>query len=296
MGEYSLFALHVAVTEVQGHFLERPVTLDDLMAMASVMPEQALMGRSVLVPDVGRDIQATDGVLVYRLGVYRRFYIPIAGRTFDEYLAGFSSKSRSTLQRKLRKFENAEGAAVDWSTYRTADDVETFLAAALPLSRTTYQHRLLDSGLPDSSEFAAHLRSLSSSRLFRGWILRFKGEPVAYICAMGTGKTLLYDYVGFDSAHGALSPGTVLQYLVLQQLHEEGEIDHFDFTEGEGPHKEFFGTAHLVCADVLIGSDTWTMTFLFQAHRFWGIAMRTITGMVERLGLKKWLKKFLRRQ
>ncbi len=260
------------------------------------MSDQALLARSVLVPAGGRDIHSTDGVLVYRLGVYRRFYIPIAGRTFEEYLAGFSSKSRSTLQRKLRKFENAEGAAVDWSTYRAAVDVGTFLAAALPLSRRTYQHRLLNSGLPDSSEFGAHLEGLASSGLFRGWILRLKGEPIAYICAMGTGKTLLYDYVGFDAFHGALSPGTVLQYLVLEQLHQEGEIDHFDFTEGEGPHKEFFGTEFLLCADVLVSSNGWGMHVLFQAHRRWGISMRAFAGMAQGLGLKKWLKKLLRGQ
>lgn len=296
VGEYRLFAFYLPVTEVQGHFLERPVTLDDVMGMASVMPNQALLGRSVLVPDGGRDIHATDGVLVYRLGVYRRFYIPIAGRTFEDYLAGFSSKSRSTLQRKVRKFENAEGAAIDWSTYRAAGDVEAFLGAALPLSRRTYQHRLLKSGLPESSEFAAHLRGLASSALFRGWILRFKGEPIAYICAMGTGRTLLYDYVGFDSAHGALSPGTVLQFLVLEQLHAEGDIDHFDFTEGEGPHKEFFGTAHRRCADVLVSSNSRPMQFLFQAHRCWGITMRSVAGMAQRFGVKTWLKKLLRGQ
>src|SRR5262249_32101982 len=58
------------------------------------------------------------GALVYAPRQYRRFAIQLSGN-FEQYMAKFSSKTRSGIRRKLRKFCEASGGRIYWQAYRT---------------------------------------------------------------------------------------------------------------------------------------------------------------------------------
>jgi hypothetical protein len=77
------------------------------------------------------------------------------GRSYQDYLAGFSSKTRSTLGRKYRKLAERSGGALDIRDFNRADQIDAFMADAVPLSRRTYQTRLLDAGLPEGEQAIA---------------------------------------------------------------------------------------------------------------------------------------------
>ena len=186
---------------------------------------------------------------------YRRHYIPMdAG--FDAYLAQFSGKTRATLRRKRRKLEAAGNGALDLRSYRTPDEIDTFFAHALPLSRKTYQARLLDAGLPESKAERAAARKLADDDAVRAFLLFLDGLPAAYLYLPVTGDTLVYAFLGYDPKHAALSPGTVLQMAALELLFAEGRFAYFDFTEGEGAHKAMFGTQSVDCVTFLLMKPT----------------------------------------
>ena len=295
IGEMRFLTLGIKAQEVLGHFLEQPRTLSDLMkAHTAAGGTQAIFGRSIILSDQHDTPTSQPQAKLRILNEYNRHYVTIRG-TFADYLAKFSSRSRSTLLRKVRKFETASHGATDWSTFRTPAEVEPFLSEALPLSRETYQHRLLDAGLPETGDFRRHLHSLAGENKFRGWLLRLDGRPTAYICSEAVGATLLYEYVGFDPKRSDLSPGTVLQFLVLEQLFSEHTFRHFDFTEGEGSHKEFFGTDSRRCGDVLITGESLSSALLLLSHRSFSTVATAIVSAVNRLGLKPALRRLLRR-
>jgi len=295
IGDMRFLTLGIDAQEVLGHFLEQPRTLSDLMKVhKAVRGTRAIFGRSIILGDENDTHVSQPHAKLRILNAYNRHYVTIRG-TFAEYLAKFSSRSRSTLLRKVRRFESASHGTIDWATFRTPTEVEPFLNEALPLSRETYQHRLLGSGLPETDDFRRHLQNLAMENKFRGWLLRLDGRPTAYICAEGVGATLLYEYVGFDPKHSDLSPGTVLQFLVLEQLFSEQTFRHFDFTEGEGSHKEFFGTDSRRCGDVLIIGESLSSALLLQSHRAFNRVAAAIVSAANRLGLKAALRRVLRR-
>jgi CelD/BcsL family acetyltransferase involved in cellulose biosynthesis len=186
---------------------------------------------------------------------YPRSYASLAG-SFDDYLAGFSAKSRSTLKRKLRKFTEASGGALDLRSYSAPDEVDDFYHHARAVSASTYQERLLDAGLPSGDDALVGMRERARRGAMRGWILFLAGEPVSYLYAPAEGATLIYAYLGYDPAHAGLSPGTVLQLEAMRALMEEGRFALFDFTEGDGQHKRQFGTGALDCVDLLLVRPT----------------------------------------
>ena len=182
---------------------------------------------------------------------YPRFFADLRG-SFDDYLAGFSSKSRSTLKRKVRKLVERSGGALDLRCYRTPDEIDDFYRKARAISARSYQERLLDAGLPEGDAALAEMRDIAARGAVRAWILSIDGRPASYLYAPADGLTLVYAYLGYDPDFADFSPGTVLQYEAMRQLIGEQTFRLFDFTEGEGQHKKLFATGEIACADLLL--------------------------------------------
>ena len=191
------------------------------------------------------------GLRVFLRQSYPRSYAEL-DRRFDDYLAGFSAKSRSTLKRKVRRFAETSGGALDLRCYSAPDEVEEFYRHARAVSARTYQERLLDAGLPAGDAALADMRERARRGAMRGWVLFLDAQPVSYLYAPAEGSTLVYAYLGYDPAHANLSPGTVLQLEAMRMLMEEGRFRLFDFTEGDGQHKRQFATGSVECVDLLL--------------------------------------------
>lgn len=230
--------------------------------------------------------------LLYVPRRYHRHWVVTEG-PHDAYVAGFSGKTRSTLRRKVRKFLGEAGDDA-FHVYRTPAEMDTFHELARTVSALTYQERLMDAGLPDDDSFRAQMRKRASRGAARGYILMHQGRPVAYTyCPIDDGVAL-YAYTGFDPGLRSLSPGTVLQWLLLEDLFATPDVRMFDFTQGDSPHKELFSTHKQECADLYV---------LRPSLRIWsGITAQTgventveaIGALLETVGLKTRLRRLLR--
>ena len=249
--------------------------------------DQARRGEAPVLPPSDGDgylvtsvpVQALPALLAARPGLrpfvrqrYRRFYASLEG-SFDQYLAGFSSKSRSTVKRKLRRFADQGGGSLHLRLYAGPQAVEEFYGHARAVSARSYQERLLQAGLPEGEAALAAMRDLAARDAMRGWILFLDGRPVSYLYAPAEGATLIYAHLGYDPEVAHLSPGTVLQCEAMRQLMEEGRFRLFDFTEGEGQHKRLFSTGEVECVDLLLLKPT-------AANLFAGWSLAAFDGAV----------------
>jgi CelD/BcsL family acetyltransferase involved in cellulose biosynthesis len=223
---------------------------------------------------------------------FRRHYVDM-GMGLEAYMARFSSKTRSTLRRKARKLAREAG---DYriSAFRTAEEVAAFLERALPLSRATYQARLLDAGLPEALEERRGMIASAGEDGWRCFLLEAAGRPLAYLALEVRGRTLVYTHVGHDPAFEALSPGTVLQLEALEHLFDEGRFAWFDFTEGEGAHKERFGTACAECSSFLLLEPTLANRSLTRGREAFDAAVAAARMTAGRLGLLAKVRSLLR--
>lgn len=180
---------------------------------------------------------------------YRRHFLSLE-TSFDDYLAAFSGRTRSTLKRKVRRFADRSGGALDLRAYAAPEEMEGFHRHARAVSALTYQERLLDAGLPEDS--LAEMRERARRDAVRGWVLFLDRRPVSYLHAPAEGDTLIYAHLGYDPEVADLSPGTVLQFEAIRQLMAERRFRLFDFTEGEGDHKSRFATGSIDCIDLLL--------------------------------------------
>jgi hypothetical protein len=222
---------------------------------------------------------------------YRRFYIDMS-LNYSEYLSKFSSKSRSTIRRKVVKFKKESGGLIDFREYKNPDEMRAFYPIALSISKRTYQEKLLGAGLPEDQSFQTEMFRLSENQAVRGYILFLNGIPVAYLYCPVINGCFVYNYLGYDPGFSKLSPGNVLQINVIKHLLSEGGHRAFDFTEGEGQHKKHFSTDYQFCGDVFFLEKR--LFFLIFFHTFSICCSRFIVSMLDYFGLKKKIKNFFR--
>jgi len=224
---------------------------------------------------------------------YQRYYIELTG-SFAGYLAKFSSKTRSSLRRKVRKWAELCQTQPCWRKYDKPEEMLEFHRLARGISATTYQEKLLDAGLPDTESYRCGLVELARRDLVRGYLLFHRDRAVAYLCCPVDDGNMMYEYVGYDPDYGRWSPGAVLLYLVLEQSFSEQRFRTFDFTEGEGQHKEFFASHDQFCADIYYFRRTLRHFALLGIHTSLVGTSRTLVRATASLGIKARLKKFFR--
>jgi CelD/BcsL family acetyltransferase involved in cellulose biosynthesis len=269
-------------------------------APAMDVPEQELLPgsqgfviRGMPLADLPAPISKAGNYLCYVPQHYRHCYIDMS-LGFERYQAKFSSKTRATILRKVRKYAEHCGGELRWQAYRTPDQVDAFLALALPLSARTYQDRLLDAGLPTSAAFRQQARAMAARDAARGYIL-FHGErAVSYLFCPVEQGVLSYSWQGYDPDYMKLSVGTVLQWLALESLFGENKFRYFDFTEGESDHKRLFATDERLCGNVFLVRRTLANGLLLRAHRAMNLFSGWLGNVVERFGLKARIKRALR--
>jgi hypothetical protein len=268
-------------------------------------------------PSTGSDFAGLDGFLVRSQPVraqlprvsrrggsiryvpreYERYYIDLRGG-FEEYLAKFSSKSRSNLRKKVRRFADESGGQVDWRIYRTEEEIEEFHRLARRVSVQTYQERLLDAGLPDDVEFLQRARKAAAGDAVRAFMLFLRDAPIAYLYCPVRLEVITYAYLGYVPERSDLSPGTVLLLLALESMFNEGKFRFLDFTEGglEGGkgHKGFFSTGSTRCADIHYLKPTAANWLLVLAHSGCDQTSALVGTVLDRLGLKARIKRLLR--
>ncbi|TCP72502.1 GNAT family N-acetyltransferase [Sphingomonas sp. PP-CE-1G-424] len=191
------------------------------------------------------------GLLAFVRQRYVRYHVDLAAGE-AAWLAGLSGSARSGIKRKAKKLAAANGGALDIRRYHDAAAFADFHPLARAVSATTYQEKLLGSGLPDDAASVRHLESLAEQGRLRAWLMFIADTPAAYLCCTADCESLCYTHVGHDPAHNDLSPGAVLQVEAMRDLFAERRFARFDFTEGEGQHKRQFSTAGTACVDVLL--------------------------------------------
>jgi len=254
---------------------------------AGIWWQQAPLDRFELGP------KATGGWIRYVPWAEKLFYVSLEG-DFENYLAGWSSKARYNLKRSVRKIQEQNGNTA-LEIFSEPGQMDAFLRQAAAISKNTYQSRLLNSGLSYDEAKSAAMSARAARGEGRGYLLRDQGEAIAFAWCAGYGDRLTYEVVGYQEAAAASSPGSVLLYLILEDLFALQRFRIFDFGVGDAPYKRQFSTGVLEFADVYFLTRTLRHRLLVHGHWWLGHAVSSVGAWLERHGLKAKVKRLMRR-
>lgn len=295
LSDWTLFSVPVHLQVRAASLFDEPSTVDSpsLLVNDLVDGSQGFLMRGLPIAGALPLFSRTACFLCYVPLQYQHCYIDFS-ISFENYQKKFSSKTRSTLNRKIRKYAEHCGGTIPWKTYQQPEEMREFFRLARAVSKLTYQERLLDAGIPESEEFIRQTESLAAVQCVRAYIL-FDGErPVAYLYCPVRDGVLIYSHLGYDPTYLQMSVGTVLQWLAVEQLFSEAKFRYFDFTEGQSDHKRLFATHQRLCANVFLVKKTFRNAMIIHSHLMMDRFSKWLGMRFDQMGVKARLKRMLR--
>jgi CelD/BcsL family acetyltransferase involved in cellulose biosynthesis len=162
-------------------------------------------------------------------------YIPLAGQTWDSYLATLGASHRANVRRRLRALEQKFDVRFEQVT---ADQDRREALVQL----TQYHERRFEArgtAFRTASLCAFH-EEATRRFLERGWlrmfVLRVNGAPAAVMYGFLYNRTFYFYQHGFDDSYQQHSIGLVLMALSIRAAIDEGATE-FDMLWGTEPYK-----------------------------------------------------------
>lgn len=209
---------------------------DRLAAERFVLDLAQVDRRSSLAARVGERLTARGWTRIERLGDVCPF-IPLAGRTWETYLAALHGKHRSNFTRRHRALEERPDTRLALVTSET--ERGPALRAMIGLHRQRWQHRGGSDALHTSELLAFH-DEFTKLALARDWlrlfILHVAGKPVAALYGFRYRDKFLFYQTGFDPEYSRQGVGQVTVGRVIKHAFEEG-LGEFDFLHGDESYK-----------------------------------------------------------
>ncbi len=162
----------------------------------------------------------------------RRIELPA---TPEAYWQKFSSKTRQTFRRKLKKF-----GATRLDRCMTVADVPRFLDAAHEISRHTWQTRQFGLRVRHDAGTLAQFTKLAELGLFRSYLWCVEDRPVAFTVGNQDHGVFHYEEVGYLPEFAKFSPGQMMLIQMIDDLITHQPATWFDFGGGDADYKELF--------------------------------------------------------
>jgi len=162
---------------------------------------------------------------------FGNWYLPVKGRSFEEYLEGLPSMLRNTLSRKRNKLEKSGRARIEIITGGAG------LEAAIQAYTTVY---LSSWKRPEPyPEFIPGLiRMCAEMGILRLGLIHVDGEPAAaQLWIVHNGAALIYK-LAYDERFADLSVGTVLTATLMQNVLNVDKVEVVDYLSGDDAYKK----------------------------------------------------------
>lgn len=223
------------------------------------------------------------------------YLVTIQGE-FETYLSRhFSAKSRQNLKRSVRKFKAKNHDMPVLEIFTEPDQMQNFLEQASAISEKTYQTRLLDVGLQNTPQRQRHLSETAKAGNARAYVLKLNGQAIAFAWCRRSQEKLVYDIIGYLPEYAHDSPGTVLLFLILEDLFATKAYPALDFSTGRALYKEMFSTDCETLADAYLFRGTVKHYLFAQWHYHMMEFSIFVSQTLDRLGLKSAIKNLFRK-
>ena len=210
--------------------------------------------------------------------------------SIDELYKRMSSKRRSEIRRKAKKFVAQATAGINIVCYRQPEQLDRIFQDVEEIAKKTYL-RGLGTGFEDNALVRARLELCARKGWLRAYVLYVGDRPCAYWIGMLCGETFYGEYVGYDPEYRLLSPGMYVMLNVIETF--------CNGTSGDTVREVDFGFGNAEYKSALCNSSSVESSVFMFAPTFKGLRLnftRTAARMVDNAGRKtvahaNWLQK-----
>jgi Acetyltransferase (GNAT) domain len=189
----------------------------------------------------------------YRVDGPRPWHLLDLDASFDEYLESLSSKARSAFRRKARLATQESHGAASVCCVTAPHDVAGFLREAVSVSQESWQHKILGMRVACDDDSVRAFSDAASRGLLRCYLLKFGTRPSAFVIGYQYAGIYHYAELGFREDLSEHSPGTVLLYHIIEDLHRNSPpFKLINFGVGDATYKRRYGNRTLTDTSSLV--------------------------------------------
>jgi len=182
---------------------------------------------------------------------YAKHFSITLDQSFDGYLQKFNKKARYNLKREVKILDSHCHDQLCMVRIEQANDVKMFLDAAVKVSSKSWQHEL-EPQMDNSLDERRRYEQFANQGVLRCYLLRCGETACAFVRGFQFGGVYYYSRIGFDEKFKKFSPGKVLFYLMLEDLHSYNKPNRLNFQEGDYEYKRSFANSCIETADILL--------------------------------------------
>jgi len=164
-------------------------------------------------------------------------FIPLAGRSWESYLATLGAEHRYNFRRKLKRLNR--DYVMQFEQVRGEEQCRESIGLVIALHNQRWRDRGGSDAFHTPGLVGFH-QEFSRIALKRDWlrlyVLRLDGKPVACVYGFLYRRTFYFYQSGFDAEYGRHSVGLVAMGLAIRRAIEDG-ADEFDLLHGNEAYK-----------------------------------------------------------
>ncbi len=235
------------------------------------------------------DALGARGVTESKIRWWATLLDPETGERVDKH----SGKTRANLRKRDRRYVEAFDGDAELECITRSDQIDQFVDDAVGIIRQTYQ-AALGIGVQDTEAYRALLREMADAGSLRGYVMRGRGAPIAYVLGDRWDDAFTLWALSFDPQHRKLAPGIVALRRVMESLAAEG-VARFDFGWGHAEYKKKLGDHHVDEVDISLHSKRPVPTMAFLGARAARAARARVDQAITELGIRDQVRKLWRR-
>jgi len=173
-------------------------------------------------------------------------------RSFEDFVARFRPKKRYNLARQVRVLRDHVGGDLRLQRVDAAAQVSGFATAVASVLRGPQARTGRLPAVAADTREAETLADAARRGLLRSYVLFAGDTPCAVVLGYVWGGIFHYAEVAYHAEFSSFSPGTVLLYLMVEDLvaHQRPRLVNFGI--GDAAYKRAFSDLHLEDATVLL--------------------------------------------
>ena len=213
----------------------------------------------------------------------------------EDWLGAMSKKTRYNLKRAVKQLEGQCQSAMELICVRQEDQVPDFLGNLDQVFGNTWQAAVFGYQPRNTPAAEEQHRQLARAGLLRSYLLLCDGTPVAYLRGYQYRDVYYFEEIGFDKNRRDQQPGTVLNFLVIEDLYRVNTPQFLDFGYGENDYKRILGNAEtsaVTATLVRAGSrEDWLVLLQSLLNSIYGSLRRLAVGLKLETRLRRLLKR-----
>jgi glycosyltransferase involved in cell wall biosynthesis len=163
---------------------------------------------------------------------FGNWYLPVAGRRFDDYYASVPSKVRNTIRRAENRLAKHPGARVEIVT-PTSADLDSAIAHYTAVYAKSWK-------IPEP--YALFIPGFCRLAAAQGWLrlglLTLDDQPLAaQIWIVKDGKASIFK-LAYDGEYAKFSPGSILTKALLRHVIDIDRVTEVDYLAGDDDYKK----------------------------------------------------------